>query len=172
MNPLAIFAGPYGLLIKWLVIGAMVAAGMVTGFCIGKKYEGETFANYKAAQATQALVVVQGRERLVHEVQIEYVPRIKTIEVKGDTIIQEAKNYVTQADDTGCRVSVGFVREYNAAWAGEPAGPAGEPDRGPSGVPLSDVAETDAHNAKSCRIYKEQRDGLIDFYTRLQALKP
>jgi len=47
--------------------------------------------------------------------------------------------FVTAADDAVYRVSIGFVRAYDAAWSGEPAGSATESDWELARVPLADV---------------------------------
>ncbi|WEF35770.1 hypothetical protein [Pseudoduganella chitinolytica] len=75
--------------------------------------------------------------------------------MKGDEIEKLVPVYVTRADDDRYGVNAGFVRSYNAAWAGEPAGPAAESDRDAAGIPLSEVAEVDAHNATACRAWRE-----------------
>jgi hypothetical protein len=67
-------------------------------------------------------------------------------------------------------VSVGFVRSYNAAWSGEPAGPAAGTDRDSAGIPLAEVAEADAHNAKARFAWRELALGFRDFYLQQQAV--
>lgn len=171
MNPLALFTGPYALLAKWGVIAALVAA--FAGYFWLKGYEHGTqkLIDYQARQATEAVRVGGLRVQIVHEVEVKYVDRLRTIYVQGAAIEKEVIKYVTKEDDAGCVVPVGFVRGFNAAWSGAPAGSPAESDRGPSGVPLSAVAETEAHNATSCLAYKEQRDGLIEFYRKQQAVR-
>ncbi|WP_139260610.1 hypothetical protein [Duganella sacchari] len=77
--------------------------------------------------------------------------------------------YVTASDDAAYGVNVGFVRAYNAAWAGGDPGPAAESDREPAGIPLSEVAETDAFNATVCRAWREQAFGWREYYDKLTA---
>lgn len=171
MNPLAIFTGPYALLAKWGVIAALLAAFGGWAWIKGDEHGTEKLTTYIGKQAVETVRIADARVKIVRETEIEYVPVLQKIYVQGKTIEKEVKVYVTQADDAGCTVPLGFVREYNAAWAGSPAGSPAESDRGASGVPLSGVAEADTHNATSCRAYKAQRDGLIEFYRKQQAVK-
>ncbi len=166
MNPLALLGWQ-----RFIVYGAVAAAIGTTlvgyGFYLGVQRLWE----YQAAQAKETIRVVVARGEVVRVVETKYVPIIKKIYVQGETIEREVIRYVTKEDDAGCAVPVGFVRSFNAAWSGTPAGSPAESDRGASGVPLSAVAETDAANAKSCLAYKAQRDGVIEFYRQQQAVK-
>jgi hypothetical protein len=126
---------------------------------------------YIGKQAIETVRIAAARQVVVTKTEIEYRDRIKTVYLKGETIEREVTRYVTKVDDSGCTIPVGFVREFNAAWSGAPAGPPAESDRGTSGIALSEVSSTDAHNATSCRAYKEQRDGLIKFYRDQQAVR-
>lgn len=77
----------------------------------------------------------------------QYVDRVQTIKVKGDTIIKEVPRYVPAQADAACTVPVGFVRMHDAAAAGAVLDPgAGDTDAAPSGIALSTVASTVAGN--------------------------
>jgi hypothetical protein len=78
--------------------------------------------------------------------------------------------YVTPGDDTSFGVNAGFVRIYNAAWSGDDPGPASDFDREPAGISLSEIAEADAHNATSCRAWREQALSWREFYANLKAI--
>lgn len=171
MNPLAIFEGPYALLAKWAVIGILLAS--FGGFCYfkGDVHGTAKLTEYQGGQAIATVKLTAARVQIVHEVDVKYLDRIQVVHDVGATIEKEVPIYVTAADDSRCAVPDGFVREHNAAWSGTPPGPPVESDRGPSGVPISEVAAADAGNATACRIYKEQRNGLIEFYRKLQDAK-
>ena len=156
---------------RWIAIALLVAAFGGFAWMKGDEHGTQKLIDYKAEQAAEAVRIAQARVEVVTKVETEYVDRIKTVYVKGRTIEKEVKVYVTKEDDAGCTIPLGFVREYNAAWSGASPGPAAESDRGPSGVPLSTVAEVDSSNAASCAVYKLQRDGLIEFYHKLQDAK-
>ncbi|BBE08872.1 Uncharacterized protein MCB1EB_0711 [Mycoavidus cysteinexigens] len=76
--------------------------------------------------------------------------------------------YVTQADVANFGVNVGFVRHYNAAFSGESARPAAEPDREPARISLAEIAAINAFNASACLQWREQALGLKTFYKQLQ----
>ena len=168
---LGIFTGPYALLAKWGVIAALCAAFYGFAWYRGDQHGTEKLTAYQGAQAVAEVKLRDAQIKVVHDIQTEYRDRIKTVYVKGDTITKEVTKYVTAADDTGCTIPVGFVREYGAMWTNTSAGPPSESDRGPSGVQLSAVADSDSGNARSCFVYKEQRDGLIKLYRQLQQAK-
>ena len=147
---------------------ALAVGCYFAGFVKGDDHGTKKLSDYIGKQAAADQKLMQAREKIVTQTEIKYVDRVKTVTVKGDEIIKEVPVYVTTKDDAGCVVPLGFVREYNAAWSGTPAGPPAESDRGPSGNPLSAVATTDAANAETCLLYKQQRDGLIEFYKGLQ----
>lgn len=171
MNPLAIFAGPYGWLIKWGIIAGLVASFYAYAWFRGNEHGTQKLLDYQAAQAVEAVRVANARIQIVREVETKYVPKIQRIYVRGATIEKEVKVYVTKEDDARCTLPIGFVRLWNASWSGAAPGPAAESDHGPSGVPPSAVAEASAANATACLTYKAQRDGLIEFYKRQQAVR-
>jgi hypothetical protein len=171
MNPLAIFSGPYALLIKWGVIAALVAAFAGFFWIKGDEHGTEKLTDYVGKQALETVRIGAARVEIVNKIETVYVDKIKTAYLKGQTIEKEVVKYVTKTDDAACIVPVGFVREFNAAWRNIPPGPAEESDRQPSGVPLSAVAQTLDYNATACQAYKIQRDGLIEFYRAQQKVK-
>lgn len=168
MNPLAIFTGPYTLLAKWAVIALLLASFGAFCYVKGDIHGTAKLTEYQGKQAIATVKLTAARTIIVHDVETKYKTRIQTITVQGATITQEAPIYVTKADDAEFPVPVGFVRLFGAAWTGAAPGLASELDRQPSGVPLSEIASDEANNATACLVYKEQRDGLIEFYRKLQ----
>ncbi len=168
---LAVFSGPWGWLARVGVVAVLALAVWLHGWVKGNQHGTEKLTEYIGKQAVQTVRIAAARQVIVTRTEIEYRDRIKTVYLKGETIVREVERYVTKADDAGCTVPVGFVRNFNAAWSGAPAGPTAESDRGTSGIALSEVASTEAHNATSCLVYKTQRDGLIKFYRDQQAVK-
>ncbi len=159
------------LLLRWIVVLGVAASLFGYGYIKGNAHGTAKLDRYKGEQAIATTKLIAAREKIVTQVQTKYVDRIQKIVTKGDEIVKEVQVYVQKVDDAGCVVPVGFVREFNAAWSGTPAGSPQETDRRPSGYPLSAVASTDASNAETCLIWKEQRDGVIEFYRKLQATK-
>ncbi|MGA4418658.1 hypothetical protein ACI2UY_00590 [Ralstonia nicotianae] len=91
----------------------------------------------------------------------QYVDRVQTIRLKGDTIIKEIPRYVPIQADASCVVPRGFVRLHDAAAAGAVPDPgAGDADAAPSGVALSAVAGTVADNYTDSHANSEQLTAL------------
>jgi hypothetical protein len=156
----------------WGRLPVFILAGCVVfllGAVWGEGKAGQREIDAADKRVAQAVRVAQARERVVVKTEVKYRDRIRTIYQKGETIEKQVPVYVTRDDDSRCSINAGFVRTYDAAWTGEPAGPAAESDREPAGIPLSVVAETDAYNAAACRAWREQAIGLREFYRRLQA---
>ncbi|ASL74673.1 hypothetical protein DOT66_16665 [Ralstonia pseudosolanacearum] len=87
----------------------------------------------------------------------QYVDRVQTIRLKGDTIIKEIPRYVPVQADASCVVPRGFVRLHDSAAAGAVPDPgAGDADAAPSGVALSAVAGTVADNYTDSHANSEQ----------------
>ena len=59
-------------------------------------------------------------------------------------------------------------RVLDAAWSGDPAGPASDSDREPADVPLDAIAAAEVGNATSCRAWREQALGWREFYAGQQ----
>ena len=87
----------------------------------------------------------------------EYVDRVQTIRVKGDTLIKEIPRYVSVPADAACPIPVGFVRLHDAAAAGTLPDPdPGDADAAASGLALSAVAATVAGNYTDSLANSEQ----------------
>ena len=92
---------------------------------------------------------------------IKYVDRVKTVYVKGDTIIKEVPRYVPAEADAACTVPVGFVRLHDAAAAGDVLDPnPGAADARPSGIALSAIAGTVVGNYTECHANAERMTAL------------
>ena len=156
---------------KYAVAAAAALALYFLGMLAGERSAGERHIAYVEAQAAQDLRVAVARERVVLRTEIEYRDRIKTVYVKGEEIEKLVPVYVTRDDNQRFGVNVGFVRSYNAAWSGEPAGPPTESDREPASIPLSEVGEVEAHNATACRAWREKAIGIEQAYNELKAVK-
>lgn len=156
---------------SWVRWPALVLAFAFTAMIFqmrGERIAGQRHIDYVTNQAAQSTKIAQAQTVAVIQTEIKYRDRIKTIYVKGDVIEKEVPVYVTQADNAGCTINAGFVRSYDAAWVGEPAGSAASSDREPAGISLAAVAETDAFNATVCRAWREQALGLRDFYQKIK----
>jgi len=157
--------------VRVMVVLALVLATYRAGMLHGERVAGQTHIDYVSAQAAKSVKVAQAQMKVVIETQVKYVDRIKTIYKQGETIEKQVPIYITDADNAGCTINTGFVRMQNAAWTGEPAGPAASADREPSGISVVEVAETNAFNATACLAWREQALGLREFYEKLQAVR-
>lgn len=147
-----------------LVAVVLYALGMLHG----ERVAGQVHIDYLAAQGRRSVAIAAAQTKVVVQTEIQYRDRIQKIYVKGDVIEKQIPVYVTRVDDAACSVNAGFVRTYNASWSGEDPGAAAESDRESAGVPLSELAETDAHNATSCRAWREQALGWREYYRKLK----
>ena len=138
-----------------LVLLALALYGF--GRVDGERIVGSEFSDYKAGQAVASVKVLAARTQVLREVETKYLPARERIVTQVKEIVKEVPVHVTQAADARCVVPVGLVRIHDSAF-GFDADPsaAGEPDDGPAGIPLSQVAEVVAENAGACRQWREQ----------------
>jgi hypothetical protein len=127
---------------------------------------------YQAEQMSKGIKLIQARTIVVDRVVEKYIQGKTTIITQIEHLTKEIPVYVTKSDDAACPIRNGFVRAYNAAWSGDDPGAAVETDRESSGVPLSEIAETTAHNAGSCRQWREQALALRLAYEQVRLAKP
>lgn len=153
---------------RWVALAGIAVAMYLLGMLHGERSAGQEHIDYVQEQSKRQVQVVKAQAQVVVKTEVKYRDRIRTIYVKGEEIEKEVPVLVAPSDDLLDGVSVGFVRSFNAAWAGEPAGSAAESDRDPAGVSLLEVAEVEAHNAKSCRAWRELAQGLRDYYLQQQ----
>jgi len=167
MNLLSLIPLPARVVIS-VVVGIVL---YLLGMMHGERSAGQAHIDYVSAQAAKSVKVAQEQMKVVIETQVKYVDRTKTIYTQGETIEKQVPIYVTAADDSACTINTGFVRIHDAAWTGEPPGSATSADREPAGIPLAEVAETNAFNATACLAWREQALGLREFYAKMQAAR-
>jgi len=154
---------------RWVAMILICTAFYGLGSIHEARIAGEKHLAYVNAQFAQTMKIAKAQTKVVIQTETKYRDRIRTIYLKGEANEQEAHDHVTKTDDDRCVVNAGFVRVHTAAWSGDNAGPSAESDDGPSGVPLSEVAEVEAHNAAACLGWREEVIGLREFYARLKA---
>lgn len=137
-------------------------------FCLGCEIHGARRVQAKwdaerrsAAQVAHAVAAAQ--DVVLRQVVTNYVDRVKTITVQGETRVKEVPIYVTAQDDAACSINTGFVRMWNAANTStvispDPSGA----DDAPSGVSLSDTASQHAREAIYTHQLEEQLIALQD----------
>lgn len=154
-----------------LLVGAGVSLFFL-GVLQGTAKEGQKHLDYIANQAKSTAAVAEKQIQIVHQVEVKYRDRIRTVYVTGEKNVAAVPQLVTPADSQQCIVNAGFVRLYAAAWANTIAAPATESDREPAAVSLADIAQADTENAASCHAWREQALGLRQFYEHLRTLTP
>lgn len=150
------------------VLAGMAVALLAIGWMQGERAAGERHLDYLAEQAQRTVAIAHAQARVVQQVEIRYRDRIRTIYVQGETLEHTIPQLVTPADVDRFAVPVGFVRLYDAAWTGDPPGPATDADREPAAVSFADVAQVEVDNATSCRAWREQALGWREFYQELK----
>jgi len=155
---------------KWVAIAGLCAAVYGFGRLQEARRGSDAMSDYLAAQASRAVAVGRAQMKVAVQTEIKYRDRIQKVYLKGDVIEKQVPVYVTAVDNAECRINAGFVRAHDAAWAGEPTGPAASSDRDPGGVSLVEVAETNAHNATACLAWRELALGLREHYQKQQAI--
>lgn len=154
---------------RWLA-GALIGVVLFgLGELDGQRRAGQAHIDYVTAQAARAIAITKAQAKVVVQTEIQYRDRIKTVYIQGEVIEKQVPVYVTRADDVAYGVNVGFVRTYNAAWTGDDPGAAAESDREPAGIPISEIAETDAFNATTCRAWREQALAWRSFYDQIKS---
>ena len=99
------------------VLAVAVAAALLFGaYRMGKTEVQDDWDAEKAKMAQYILELEANQGKETVRVVTEYVDRIKTVNVKGQTIIEKVPVYVTKEDDARCgAIGAGFVRLWNAA---------------------------------------------------------
>jgi hypothetical protein len=154
---------------RWLALVAICAALWFCGYVHGARNEGQKHLAYIGQQAVLAAKIERAQAKVILQTETVYRDRIKTIYMKGAEIEKQVPIYVTAADDSQYGVNVGWVRQYNATWAGDTASAAADTDRASAGIPISEIAATNAHNATACLAWREQALGWQAFYAGLQS---
>jgi len=153
---------------KWLAFAALVAACSAFSYVRGDDHGTQKLVDYIGKQASQTVVIVKREVQVVTKVETKYRDRIQKIYVQGDQIENAIPEVLTPDVDRRLPLPAGFVRILDAAWSGQPLGPAADSDREPAIVPASVVAANETDNATSCRAWREQALGWREFYARQQ----
>jgi len=155
---------------KWMAIAALCVAMYGFGRLQEARRGADAMSEYLSAQSARTVMIDRAQAKVVVQTEIKYRDRFQKIYVKGDVIEKQVPVYVTAPDNSQCSINVGFVRAYDAAWAGEPAGPVASSDRDAAGVSLAEVAQTNAFNATACLAWRELALGLREYYGKQQAI--
>lgn len=156
--------------VMWLALGALVAASAGWGYTRGATAVQDRWDKRTAEHSSAVAIVRQRQAEVTERVVTEYVDRVRTVQVAGDTIIREVPVYVpTQCDPDG-RLPAGWRVQHDAAASGEPADPARFADAAP--VAPDTAAETVARNYLACRLNAEQLIALQAWVREQAAVVP
>ena len=157
----------------WAKWGAIAVLALAT-YGLGRVHEAragaDKFLDYVQAQARETARIARAQAKVVTVTETVYRERIKHIYHQGATIETSIPTYIQPLDTGRFAVNAGFVRVLDAAWSGEPAGPARDSDREPAGVPIDTIAGVEVHNATSSRAWREQALGWRKFYAGQQVV--
>lgn len=153
---------------KYLALAMLVCAAYGMGRLQEARRGAAAMTEYVAKQAGQTVTIVKREVQVVTRVETRYRDRIHKIYVQGEQIENRIPEIVTPDVDRRLPLPAGFVRILDAAWTGEPVGPATGADAEPASVPASLVAANEAGNATSCRAWREQALGWRVFYAGQQ----
>jgi hypothetical protein len=153
---------------KYAAIAMAAFSLWLMGDLHGHTVAGKIHNDYIMAQAAKTVAIGALQTKVVVQTETVYRDRIQKIYLKGEQIENSIPSLVLPSDDDRYHVNAGFVRVLAAAWTGDAAGPAAESDRESSGVSISSIAEVEAHNATSCRAWREQALGWRQFYSGQQ----
>lgn len=141
---------------RLLLALSLVAVGWVRGATgVQTRWDAERAAR------TQHVAIVKVRQAdATFQVITRYVDRIRTVQVAGNTIIQEVPRYVPLDSPA---LPGGWRLLHDAAARGEPADAARSADAPP--VSAQDAATTVANNYLACHEQAEQLIALQDWVT-------
>jgi hypothetical protein len=146
---------------RWIAILALAGASYAAGCLHEARHE-------SAVQTAKVVTVVKHEMQTVTQVQTVYKDRIQKIYVQEKEIEADIPRFIPPHVDAEFAVPVGFVRVAAAGWSGDPVGPAGDADAGPSDLQFSELATAEVRNAASCRAWREQALGWREFYAKQQ----
>lgn len=153
---------------RWAAVLALCVAAYGTGRIQEARRGADAMLAYVGKQAAQTAVITKKQVQVVTQVETKYRDRIQVIYKEGKQIEDHIPEIVTPDIDQRLPLPAGFVRVLDAAWTGEPLGPATESDREPAAVPASVVVANETDNATSCRVWRKQALGWREFYARQQ----
>lgn len=106
-------------------------------------------------QSKAAIENVRIADKITYDYGVQAASAQRKVQVRTETLIREVTQYVPQTVDVATPIPNGFVRFFDAAWAGA-ADPAtvpiapGQSDATASDVLLSEIATVSAANAGAC----------------------
>ncbi len=143
---------------RWLALLTLAGTLLAVGWVKGASHE-QAKADAANLSATARTAIVRQRQaEATVQVLTQYVDRVRTVHVAGETIIKEVPVYVPSDSPA---LPGGFRVHHDAAALGELPDPARVADADPA--PAQDVAATVAANYLTCLENAEQLTALQEW---------
>jgi len=146
---------PIPLLYRWLALLALAVALLGFGWVKGASHVQARWDDAVGRQALATVHVQQRQAEATVKVVTQYVDRVRTVHVTGETLIKEVPIYVSPDSPA---LPGGFRMLHDAAALGQLPDPARVADA--PAVPAQDAAATVAANYLTCRENAEQLTAL------------
>lgn len=135
MDPItAFFTFMKSPLVKWVAIIAIIV-----GLVLGIYYKGRHDVQVKWDAENERIAAEEKNKKeqsngVTDNSNSKADAAVKTITVKGDTIVKYVNRYITKESDAGCTVPLGFVRMHDDSVKNDVSGTASQTDVGPTGI--------------------------------------
>ena len=151
-----------------LAVVGIAAAIYATGWVQGAGHVQDQWTAEQQSTAVRLIKIQAAQAAVTNQIQTRVVYRERVIHDQAQAIAQEIPTYVTPQTDAACPVPTGFVRLWNHANTGTPAGPASSAVAAPSGVVLSDIEAEHNREADYFRQLEQQVIGWQDWFHGMQ----
>lgn len=141
---------------KYVIIIAVIV-GLGIGIYSKGRHDVQVEWDLQKAQDQAQIATLQAKSaQVTTKIVTQYVDRIKTITVKGDTIVKYIHDGITPAEDARYQLPNNFVDLYNASTQNVVPPVAKADDASASQVKLSDATAVIAENNTTCIETREQ----------------
>jgi hypothetical protein len=136
----------------------------------GHRQYGAGYQQRVAEEISEGIKLGKDQIKIVHVLDIKYLPAETLIKWRTKYIQGKAPEYVTPKDDAACPINNGFVRLFNSAAEDTIPPSPSQSDGDASGVALSTVAATTADNFGTCHLAFSRLDEWQDWYRQNKLL--
>jgi len=169
MNPLAIFAGPYGMLAKWGLMALLVGAFGLWSWFKGNEHGTQKLIDYQAKQAIEAVRIAKGRETVTIQMIARYVKVQGATQVVTQTVEREVVRYA-EANPGFCLDPAWRVLHDAAALNSIPASP-GRADAAGGAPKAAEALAGVTENYEACHRTADRLDALQGWVKQQAAMR-
>ncbi len=135
---------------KYVIILSLIA-GLGVGIYMKGRHDVQVEWDLQKARDRAQVAMLQAKSaQVTTKIVTQYVDRIKTITVKGDTIVKYIHDGITESEDAKYKLPNNFVDLYNASVDNTVPTTAAVKDTYASPVKLSDATAIMAENNTTC----------------------